>query len=86
MSIQAAAGNSLLFADIERAMRSMEDELMVHDEARRQQNPRRRSFWIEEDGEWSLLLASEDDLQDVLSCSEVRWASTSPKCVLPSGS
>eukprot|EP00439_Symbiodinium_sp_Y106_P078915 s1939_g17.t1 len=73
LSIQAAAGNSLMFTDIERAMRSMEDELMVHDDSRKQQPPRRRSFWIEDDGEWSLLLTSEDDLQDVLAASEVHY-------------
>ena len=34
LSIQAASGNSLHLQDIERAMRSMEDELMIHDESR----------------------------------------------------
>ncbi|CAE7778343.1 unnamed protein product [Symbiodinium microadriaticum] len=72
LSIQAAAGNSLLFTDIERAMRAMEDELMVHDDSRRQpQHQKRRSFWVEEDGEWSLLLTPEEDLQDVISSSEI---------------
>ena len=46
LSIQAAAGNSLLFTDIERAMRSMEDELMIHDDSRRAAPARRRSFWV----------------------------------------
>ena len=70
LSIQAAAGNSLLFTDIERAMRAMEDELMVHDDSRRQpQHQKRRSFWVE--GEWSLLLTPEEDLQDVISSSEI---------------
>ena len=72
LSIQAAAGNSLLFTDIERAMRAMEDELMVHDDSRRQpQHQKRRSFWVEEDGDWSLILAPEEDLQDVISSSEI---------------
>ena len=73
LSIQAAAGNSLLFTDIERAMRSMEDELMVHDEAKRNHQPRRRSFWVEEEGEWSLVMAPEEDLQELVSSSEVHY-------------
>ena len=35
LSVQAAAGNSLHFKGIERALRAMEDELLVHDETRR---------------------------------------------------
>ena len=73
LSIQAAAGNSLLFTDVERAMRSMEDELMVHDEAKRNHQPRRRSFWVEEEGEWSLVMAPEEDLQELVSSSEVHY-------------
>ena len=52
LSIQVTAGNSM-FSDIERAMKSMEDELIVHDEAKASRGPnhRRRSFWIVDEGE-----------------------------------
>ncbi|CAE7230659.1 RE1 [Symbiodinium necroappetens] len=76
LSIQAAAGNSLLFADVERAMRSMEDELMGHDEARRSSQPRRRSFWVEDEGEWSLIMAPDEDLQEIMTTNEVHYVGT----------
>ena len=88
LSIQAAAGNSLLFTDIERAMRAMEDELMVHDDSRRQpQHQKPRSFWVEEDGDWSLLLTPEEDLQDVISFlgDPACGFQASPGCLFPSG-
>ena len=73
LSIQAAAGNSLKLKDIERAMRSMEDELLARDDSRRAHSVRRKSFWVEEAGEWSLILSNEEDLQDLLSASEVHY-------------
>ena len=76
LSIQAAAGNSLLFADVEPAMRSMEDELMGHDEARRSSQPRRRSFWVEDEGEWSLIMAPEEELQEIMAANEVHYVGT----------
>ena len=73
LSIQAAAGNSLLFTDIERAMRSMEDELMIHDDSRRAAPARRRSFWVEDEGEWSLIMAPEDEMQEIMAANEVHY-------------
>ena len=54
-------------------MRSMEDELMGHDEARRSSQPRRRSFWVEDEGEWSLIMAPDEDLQEIMTANEVHY-------------
>ena len=45
------------FADIERAMRQQEDELL-HQERNKPPGGNRphRSFWIEQDNEWGLVL------------------------------
>eukprot|EP00439_Symbiodinium_sp_Y106_P058303 s1827_g8.t1 len=55
----------------------MEDELLVHDNSRRAHGARRKSFWVEEAGEWSLIkgliLSNEDDLQDLLASSEIHF-------------
>ena len=61
LSVQAAAGNSLRIDDIEKALRSMEDELVHSDQQRMgpRRDVRRRS--MEEDGQWSLMLGDPAD-------------------------
>ncbi|CAE7207895.1 GIP [Symbiodinium sp. CCMP2592] len=59
LSVQAAAGNSLRLEDIEKALRGMEDELLGQEQVGRghqKGESRRRTFWVEEAGEWSLVL------------------------------
>ena len=64
LSIQAAAGNSLKFADIERAMRQQEDELLQQERQRNGPMHRaQRSFWVEEEGHWGLLNNEPDDVE-----------------------
>ncbi|CAE7024865.1 unnamed protein product, partial [Symbiodinium sp. CCMP2456] len=70
LSVQAASNNSLRIDDVEKALRSMEDEL-VHADAhkqhlRRDRDSRRRSYWMEEDGQWSLLTAETAELDDIV--------------------
>ena len=66
LSVQAAARNSLKVDDIERALRSMEDELsMDPHRAAARHDPRRRTYWMEEDGQWSLLLGDSEDLDEI---------------------
>ena len=66
LSVQAAARNSLKVDDIERALRSMEDELsMDPHRAAARRDPRRRTYWMEEDGQWSLLLGDPEDLDEI---------------------
>ena len=71
LSIQAAAGNSMKIADVERAMRQQEDELM-HMERNKHQAPRGRSFWIEKDDKWGILLAEPEELETVTE-EQVHW-------------
>ena len=73
LSIQASSGNSLKFNDIERAMRQQEDELL-HNEKHRPGHHHRlsRSFWVEQEGQWGLLLHEPDDV-DGSSEDQVKW-------------
>ncbi|CAE7706187.1 GIP [Symbiodinium sp. CCMP2456] len=67
LSVQAASGNTLALDRIELALRGMEDELLAQEHSRGPPPPgRRRSYWVEEEGHWSILLADAEDLQDSL--------------------
>ena len=74
LSVQAASGNSLRLEKIEVALRSMEDELVAQEQSR---NPgphhRRRTFWVEDEGHWSILLADDADLSEVLENVSVHY-------------
>lgn len=65
LSVLAAAGNSLRFSEIERAMRQQEDELL-HAERQRSvpgTHKHQRSFWVEQEGQWGLLMDEPDDYE-----------------------
>ena len=73
LSIQAAAANSMKFDDVERAMRQQEDELMHHERTRGvQQKGHHRSYWIEHEGNWGLVLQDVDEMEQ-LKDDEVKW-------------
>eukprot|EP00435_Cladocopium_sp_Y103_P065930 s567_g28.t1 len=59
LSVQASVQNSLNFRDIEMALRDQEEELLQADQQRHQ--PRKRTFWVEEQGQWGLLTMPEDN-------------------------
>ena len=67
LNILSSVGNSLKAEDIERGLRGAEAELRLHD---REQHPKgggkkgRPLFWMEHGGEWALLNASEEDMDD----------------------
>lgn len=71
LAIQAAAGNSLRFQDVERAMRQQEDELL-QSERQNYHHPGHhggkgaRSFWIEQDGQWGLSTPAEPGMAGFL--------------------
>ena len=71
LSVQAAVQNSLKFRDIEQALRDQEEELLQGDYHRQQHPKQRRTFWVEEEGQWGLL-AVADDLQEEIG-AEVHW-------------
>ncbi|CAE7794276.1 RE2 [Symbiodinium sp. CCMP2592] len=67
LSVQAASGNSLKLDRVEGALRGMEDELLAQEQTRTPHPAgRRRSFWVEDEGHWSILLADDDDLSESL--------------------
>lgn len=74
LSIQASAGNSLRLDDIERAMRQQEDELLQIERSRQQGSPKHRTFWVEKDESWGILLAEPDDL-DTVTDDQIHWLS-----------
>ena len=59
LSVQASAGNSLKFADVEKAMRLQDDELLSQEKNR--QPHKGRSYWVEKDGAWGLVLQEEEE-------------------------
>ena len=79
LSVQAAAGNSLRLERVETAMRGMEEELLAHEAPRGpSQGPRRRTYWVEDMGQWSLLLADDEDMAEVLEGVGTRTVGTDP--------
>ncbi|CAE7325309.1 RE1 [Symbiodinium microadriaticum] len=76
LSVQAAASNSLRFEDVEKALRGMEDEL-VHQETQHRHGGkgegRRRTFWVEDNGEWSLLMGDQTEMEDKVETGEVMY-------------
>ena len=54
LSVQASVNNSLKFQDIELALRDQEEELLQADQSRGSQG-RRRTYWVEEEGQFGLL-------------------------------
>ena len=71
LSVQASVQNSLSFRAIERALRDQEEELLHVEAHRPPQQQRRRTYWVEEEGAWGLLM-TPDDAMDELS-GEVHW-------------
>ena len=72
LSVQAAAGNSLRLEAIEKALRGMEEELIVPDHQGKgsRDHGRRRNFWVEEAGQWSLVMSDSTELEDALENAE----------------
>ena len=75
LSVQAAASNSLRMDDVEKALRSMEDELVHADEGRSgpRRDPRRRTYWVEEDGQWSLLVGDPSELDELVEAGSAMY-------------
>lgn len=70
LSVQASVQNSLSFRDIEMALRDQEEELLQAD-ANRHHSGKRRTFWVEEEGQWGLLAVPDEGPDDLLQ--EVHW-------------
>ena len=68
LSVQASVNNSLKFNDIELALRDQEEELMAADQNRGQS--KRRSYWVEEEGCWGMVVNPVEDTEEA---NEVHW-------------
>lgn len=76
LSIQAAAGNSLKFSDVERAMRAQEEELLNQERNRHSTNkPHHRSFWIQDGDSWGLFMGGSEEVEGVDE-ERVHWLET----------
>ena len=74
LSIQAAAGNSLKFSDVEQAMRTQEEELLHAERHRGHQGSSKphKSFWVESEGHWGLMLGDVDEA-DSFPEEQIHW-------------
>ena len=70
LSVQASVGNSLRFSDLEIALRDQEEELLAADHGRGQQHGKKRSFWVEEDGNWGMVGTNMDEMDEN---AEIHW-------------
>lgn len=69
LSVQASVNNSLKFSDIEVALRDQEEELLAADQHR---GPgKKRSYWVEDDGCWGLIVTPQDDSDDF--AADIHW-------------
>ncbi|CAE7435688.1 unnamed protein product [Symbiodinium sp. CCMP2592] len=86
LSVQSAAGNSLKLEDIEKALRGMEDELIGQETMGRGHQKgdyRRRTYWVEEAGEWSLILDSAEIEESVENGETIYIGTRLPPQVYP---
>ena len=79
LAVQSAAGNSLKLEDVEKSLRSMEDELLAqelrprHSLGHPKGKGRGRTYWVEEEGEWSMWMGDERDMDDLFETGEVLY-------------
>ena len=77
----SSIGNSLKAEDVERGLRGAEDELRLVEREREgrpkghSKGKRHTSFWVEQDGEWGLLLMEEAETEDFLEQGDIHWLS-----------
>ena len=77
LTVQAAAHNSLKFPDIEKALRDQQEELlMAEGNMHRGQGPR-RTYWMEEDEQWALVMDGVID-EETVTTDKVHWVAENP--------
>ena len=73
LSIVAASGNSLRFADIEKATRQQEEELLQERQRQPSHRPH-RTYWVESEGSWGLFLNDvTDQLEGDADDQQIQW-------------
>ena len=70
LSVQASVQNSLFCRDIENALRDQEEELLQADQQRHDRHPKRRTYWVEEEGQWGLLTTMDETVDEA---QEIHW-------------
>ena len=81
LNVLSSIGNSLRAEDVERGLRGAEDELHLVERERegrlkgsgKNKGKNRSSFWVEQDGEWGLLMTDDCDAEDMLEQNEIHW-------------
>ena len=76
LNVLSSVGNSMKADDVERGLRSAEDELRLHEQDRGGKGKGgrhqvRANFWVEKDGEWGLL--SMEDGEYFEDFEEIHW-------------
>ena len=91
LNFYSSIGNSLKAEDVERGLRGAEDELHLVERERegrakgggKGKGKHRTSFWVEQDGEWALMLADDAEAEDILDHNEVHWLHAPIHAFLP---
>eukprot|EP00435_Cladocopium_sp_Y103_P055025 s3561_g18.t1 len=68
----SSIGNSLRFSDLELALRDQEEELLAADHGRGHQSTKRRSYWIEENGCWGMIVNPAEEFEENAE-QQVHW-------------
>ena len=90
LNVLSSIGNSLKAEDVERGLRGAEDELHLVEREREGKakgggkGKHRTSFWVEQEGEWGLMLADDAEAEDILDHNEIHWLHAPIHAVLPS--
>ncbi|CAJ1389488.1 unnamed protein product, partial [Effrenium voratum] len=78
LNVLSAIQNSLKAEAVERGLRAAEEELrfMERDSGKGHGGGKGRggrSFWVEQDGQWGILLSSEDIFEDITDQASIHW-------------
>lgn len=81
LAVQSSVSNSLHFEDLERALRDQEEELLQAEAQRTQRHVGRRTYWVEENGDWGLINEDVDEDALALTSDSILWAQSPPPLV-----
>ena len=79
LNVLASIGNSLRAEDVERGLRGAEEDLRLHERENdhRKGGPKggrgRSNFWVEQDGEWGLVVNPGGDFEEAVEEGAVTW-------------
>ena len=77
--LASVVGNSLRAEDVERGLRGAEEDLRLHEcESEHRKGGHkggrgRSNFWVEQDGEWSLVVSPNGDFEEAVEEGDISW-------------